>query len=55
MAAALFFGCGGVTNTNAPQGTPPAPQGTTAGTYLITVSAMSGGASRTTTLTLTVK
>jgi len=48
MAAALFFGCGGANSTNV-------PSGTTAGTYLITVSAMSGGASRTSTLSLTVK
>ncbi len=47
MAAALFFGCGG--------GAPPQQNGTPAGTYLITVSAASAGATRSTMLTLTVR
>ncbi len=52
MAAALFFGCGGG-GSNAP---PPPQQGTPAGTYQITVTAMSAGVARTTTLlSLTVR
>jgi hypothetical protein len=52
MAAALFFGCGGGGGSTPPP--PPPPQGTPAGTYPITVNAISGAATRTTTLTLKV-